>query len=45
MLKRPGALEGFTNTEIANGLPPPAPHAQAIERSFRPDRSEDVFVA
>ena len=41
---RPGVLEAFTNTQIINGLPATAPHALAIERSFRADRSGDVFV-
>lgn len=41
---RPGVLEAFTNTEILNGLPATAPFALAIERSFRADRSGDVFV-
>src|SRR5262249_34986623 len=41
---RPGVLSAFTNTEISDGLPSDAPHALAIERSFRADRSCDVFV-
>ena len=41
---RPGVLEVFTNTEIGNGLPATVPHGLAIERSFRADRSGDVFV-
>ena len=41
---RPGVLSAWTNTEISNGLPPAAPHALAVERSFRADRSCDVFV-
>ena len=40
----PGVLTAYTNTEILNGLPAGAPHALAVERSFRPDRSGDVFV-
>ena len=40
----PGVLAAYTNTEIANGLPSRAPHALAIERSFRGDRSGDVFI-
>lgn len=39
-----GVLTAFTDTEIANGLPATAPHALAVERSFRADRSGDVFV-
>jgi predicted AlkP superfamily pyrophosphatase or phosphodiesterase len=42
--RRPGVLAAYTNTEIANGLPKTAPHAQAVSRSFRADRSGDVFV-
>jgi arylsulfatase A-like enzyme len=41
---RPGVLEAFTNTEVINSLPATAPHALAIERSFRADRSGDVLV-
>jgi len=41
---RPGVLEAFTNTQILDGLPTTAPFALAIERSFRADRSGDVFV-
>ncbi len=41
---RPGVLEAFTNTEICNGLAATTPYALAIERSFRADRSGDVFV-
>ena len=44
MQTRPGVLEAFTNTEIVNGLPATAPFALAIERSFRADRSGDVYV-
>ncbi|MFN2385641.1 MAG: alkaline phosphatase family protein [Thermoanaerobaculia bacterium] len=40
----PGVLTAYTNTEILNGLPATAPHALPVERSFRPDRSGDVFV-
>jgi predicted AlkP superfamily pyrophosphatase or phosphodiesterase len=42
--KRPGVLEAFTNTEVIDGLPATAPYALAIERSFRADRSGDIFV-
>ena len=42
--RRPGVLAAYTNTEIADGLPKSAPHAQAVSRSFRADRSGDVFV-
>jgi len=41
---RPGVLAAYTNTEIGNGLPAAAPHSLAIERSFRADRSGDVFI-
>ncbi len=41
---RPGVLQAFTNTEILDGLPATAPNALAIERSFRADRSGDVFI-
>jgi len=44
IVKRPGVLEAFTSTEILDGLAPTAPYALAIERSFRADRSGDVFV-
>jgi hypothetical protein len=44
MLTRPGVLTAFTNTEIQNGLPASAPYAAAVERSFVPGRSGDVFV-
>jgi predicted AlkP superfamily pyrophosphatase or phosphodiesterase len=40
----PGVLTAFTNTEIADGLPAGAPDALAVERSFRADRSGDIFV-
>jgi arylsulfatase A-like enzyme len=40
----PGVLAAYTNTEIQNGLPPGAAQALAVERSFRPDRSGDVYV-
>jgi predicted AlkP superfamily pyrophosphatase or phosphodiesterase len=42
--RRPGVLAAYTNTQIANGLPKTAPHALAVSRSFRSDRSGDVFV-
>ena len=42
--RRPGVLAAYTNTEIADGLPKTAPHALAVSRSFRADRSGDVFV-
>jgi predicted AlkP superfamily pyrophosphatase or phosphodiesterase len=41
---RPGVAGAWTNTEIADGLPASAPSGLAIERSFRADRSGDVFV-
>ena len=41
---RPGVAAAWTNTEIVNGLPPTSPGALAIQRSFRADRSGDVFV-
>ena len=40
----PGVQTAYTNTEIADGLPPDAPHALAVARSFRADRSGDIFV-
>ncbi len=40
----PGVLTAFTNTEIGDGLPAGAPDALAVERSFRADRSGDIFV-
>ncbi|HTO75941.1 MAG TPA: alkaline phosphatase family protein [Thermoanaerobaculia bacterium] len=40
----PGVETAYTNTEIADGLPPDAPHALAVARSFRADRSGDLFV-
>jgi arylsulfatase A-like enzyme len=42
--RRPGVLTAYTNTEIADGLPPGEPDALEVARSFRPDRSGDVFV-
>ncbi len=42
--KRPGILTAWTDTEIADGLPPDAPYELAVERAFRPDRSADVIV-
>jgi hypothetical protein len=44
MRLRPGVLAAFTNTEIEDGLPPTAPYAAAIQRSFVPGRSGDVLV-
>lgn len=41
---RPGVAGAWTSTEIADGLPATAPHGLAIERSFRADRSGDVFM-
>jgi hypothetical protein len=41
---RPGVAGAWTNTEIADGLPASAPNGLAIERSFRADRSGDVFI-
>jgi arylsulfatase A-like enzyme len=41
---RPGVAAAYTNTEIGNGLPPTAPFALAVERSFRADRSGDVLI-
>jgi arylsulfatase A-like enzyme len=40
----PGVQTAYDNTEIADGLPPDAPHALAVARSFRADRSGDIFV-
>ena len=40
----PGVLAAYTNTEIGDGLPAGTPFALAIARSFRADRSGDVFV-
>jgi arylsulfatase A-like enzyme len=40
----PGVLAAYTNTEIGDGLPPGSPHALAVVRSFRADRSGDIFV-
>lgn len=40
----PGVLAAYTNTEIGNGLPARSPHGLQVERSFRADRSGDVFV-
>lgn len=42
--EHPAVLEAYTNTQIGNGLPVSAPHALAVERSFRADRSGDVVV-
>lgn len=42
--KIPGVVLAYTNTEIGDGLPATAPHSLAIERSFRADRSGDVFI-
>jgi len=42
--EHPGVLTAYTDTEIANGLPAGGPHALAVERSFRADRSGDVVV-
>ena len=44
IIHRPGVLAAFTNTEIEDGLPPAAPYATAVKRSFVPGRSGDVFV-
>ena len=41
---RPGIRAAFTNTEIADGLPPTEPLALPVERGFRADRSPDVLV-
>jgi len=41
---RPSVLTAYTNTEIGNGLPDSALFATAVMRSFRPDRSGDVFI-
>ena len=41
---RPGVAAAWTNTEVANGLPASAPNGLAVERSFRADRSGDVFI-
>ena len=40
----PGVQTAYTNTEIADGLPAEAPHALEVARSFRADRSGDIFV-
>lgn len=42
--RRPGVRAAWTNTEIADGLPPTESLALPIERSFRADRSPDVVV-
>ncbi len=42
--KLPGVLAAYTNTEIMDGLPSESPHALGVTRSFRADRSGDVFV-
>lgn len=42
---RPGIRAAFTNTEIADGLPPTEPLALPVERAFRADRSPDVIVS
>ncbi|MEP6471929.1 MAG: alkaline phosphatase family protein [Acidobacteriota bacterium] len=41
---RPGIRASWTNTEIADGLPPTEPLALPVERAFRADRSPDVAV-
>ena len=41
---RPGIRAAWTNTEIADGLPPTEPLALSVERAFRADRSPDVLV-
>jgi arylsulfatase A-like enzyme len=41
---RPGIRAAWTNTEIADGLPPTEPLALPVERAFRADRSPDVAV-
>lgn len=41
---RRGVAGAWTNTEIGDGLPASAPNGLAIERSFRADRSGDVYV-
>ncbi len=41
---RPGVLLAYTNTQILDGLPATAPFSLAIERSFRADRSGDIFA-
>jgi predicted AlkP superfamily pyrophosphatase or phosphodiesterase len=40
----PGVSSAYTNTEIGDGLPPGTPYGQAIDRSFRADRSGDIFI-
>jgi arylsulfatase A-like enzyme len=42
--RRPGIRAAWTNTEIADGLPPTEPLALPVERAFRADRSPDVLV-
>ena len=42
--KRPGVETAYTGTEIGNGLPPTERLAAAITRSYRSDRSGDVFI-
>ncbi len=41
---RPGVRAAWTNTEIADGLPPAERLALLVERAFRADRSPDVVV-
>jgi hypothetical protein len=40
----PGVASAYTNTEIGDDLPAGTPYARAIERSFRADRSGDIFI-
>ena len=40
----PGVAAAYTSTDIADGLPASAPFAAEVARSFRPDRSGDVYV-
>ena len=41
---RAGIAAAYTNTEIGNGLPPDAPAALAVTRSFRADRAGEVYA-
>ncbi len=42
--RRPEVVGAYTNTDLLNGLSPTAPHALAIERSFRADRAGDLYI-
>jgi hypothetical protein len=41
---RPGVAAAYTNTQIDDGLPPEAPGALAVTRSFRADRAGEVYA-